>query len=563
MIIDSNGQGPSGMKVQVIGVAIETTAPFHGALTRKLHGQTLVERLIEKGGRFVDARDDILIYTDIEEVALKAERQGVTSRFNPSRDETEDQHLQELREFVRDNSDESDTLLWLSPYAPLVSLNSLKRAQVRFSSTNVDIVFGVTEDFRYTPADTPLTDSELLLCMPASNLESRSSSFVWIRANAFLDKSPKNYERATVPVGRDVFEIISVHDWWVCEKLLTRKRIVFRVIGNEQVGMGHIYRALSLAHEIIDHEIIFITERGNEDVASYFANLDYQLQVVEPDEIIQSILDLEPDLLINDILNTSIADVRGLQRNGIKVVNFEDLGEGAALADLTINELYDYPQIDGDNIRWGREYFFVRDEFEDARACCFREEPEKVLLAFGGIDQFNLTRKLFLAIEPICLELGLKISIVTGPGYREYSVLEQEIQSKSHVSLTHATGVISKIMEGVSIAITSNGRTVYEMAHMNIPAIVVPQHERERTHEFAAEENGFVPLAPYQEGVTEKEVAEEFERIVRDGKYRKKLFSATEPHKFTDNKKQVVDLILASLSNETSSGRTTQLRNLD
>ena len=541
------------MKVKVIGLAIAANAAFHGALTRKLLRRTLVERLIEKGGRFVADRGDILIYTDVEEVALKAERQGATSYFDPSPRYAGNQQLQRVKDFVQDNIEKSDTLLWLSPYAPLVSINTLKRAQERLNSTDVDIVFGAMEDFKRDSTDTPFTISELLCPMPALILESRSSSFAVLRASTLFDDTNKRYKQTSVPVGRDVFEIASVHDWWVCEKLLTRKRIVFRVIGNGHVGMGHIYRALSLAHEIIDHEVIFVTVQGNDDVAAYFTNLEYQLEVVEPDQIIQSILDLQPDLVINDILNTTASDVTELRNRGIRVVNFEDLGEGAALSDLTINELYDFPQIQGENILWGRKYFFVRDEFEDAKACRFSEKPKRVLLAFGGVDQFNLTRKILLAIESICLEFDLKISVVTGPGYRQYSSLEQEVQSNPNISLTHSTGVISKIMEGVSIAITSNGRTVYEMAHMNIPAIVVPQHEREKTHEFAAPENGFVPLAPYEEGITEKEVAKEFRRIVEDYRYRKRLFSATVPHRFTDNKKHVVDLILARMESETMS----------
>ena len=546
------------MKVRVIGVAIETTAPFHGALTRKLHGQTLVERLIEKGGRFVDARDNILIYTDIEEVALKAERQGVTSRFNPSRDQIEDQHLQELREFVRDNSDESDTLLWLSPYAPLVSLNSLKRAQVRFSSTNVDIVFGVTKDFRYTPVDTSLSDSELLLCMPTSNLESRSSSFVWNRANAFLDKPPKHYEQASVPVGRDVFEIFSIHDWWVCEKLLARKRIVFRVIGTPAVGMGHIYRTLSLAHEITDHELIFVTDPTNVAAIDELRKYQYRLEVIDKCTVREGIRSLRPDLVVNDILNTQIDDVAIFQRDGAAVVNFEDLGPGAREADLTFNELYDQPQYDRPNTYWGHRYFFVRDEFADATPCRFRKEVDAILLAFGGVDQHDLTRKVLSAIEEVCRRRGVHIFVVTGPGYSNFEELAREIKDKELITATHATGVISRVMEKVSLAVTSNGRTVYEMAHMNIPAIVVPQHERERTHAFACKENGFVPLTPYSDGTTESEVKVSLERLLDSVGEREQLFNRTLRFRFDQNKRRIIDLIEACLddSDGVTEGKT-------
>ena len=88
------------------------------------------------------------------------------------------------------------------------------------------------------------------------------------------------------------------------------------------------------------------------------------------------------------------------------------------------------------------------------------------------------------------------IQIVTGPGYRGFTHLEKIVSQTSGVSLTHATGVISSMMESADIAITSNGRTVYELAHMNIPGIVIPQHEREETHSFAQEQNGFIKMEP-------------------------------------------------------------------
>ena len=42
---------------------------------------------------------------------------------------------------------------------------------------------------------------------------------------------------------------------------MQKKRIVFRVIGNKRVGMGHVYRSLSLAHELHEHEIFFVIDR--------------------------------------------------------------------------------------------------------------------------------------------------------------------------------------------------------------------------------------------------------------------------------------------------------------
>lgn len=47
------------------------------------------------------------------------------------------------------------------------------------------------------------------------------------------------------------------------------------------------------------------------------------------------------DVLINDILDTSIEYVNQFILTGVRVINFEDLGPGGQLADAVINDLYE------------------------------------------------------------------------------------------------------------------------------------------------------------------------------------------------------------------------------
>ena len=93
-----------------------------------------------------------------------------------------------------------------------------------------------------------------------------------------------------------------------------------------------------------------------------------------------------------------------------------------------------------------------------------------ILLTFGGTDQHNLSARIYTAIADLCAKHRVYIHIVSGPGYSQFDTLRMKIESLCGVSVTHATGVISKIMENCQIGITSNGRTVYELAHMNIRA---------------------------------------------------------------------------------------------
>ena len=211
------------------------------------------------------------------------------------------------------------------------------------------------------------------------------------------------------------------------------------------------------------------------------------------------------------------------------------------------DRLYDEPKYISKNTLWGYNYFFVRDEFNDAKVNRFKKHVDSILLTFGGTDQHNLTSEVYQAIKDFCGMRDIKINIVVGAGYKYFHQLQNEVKNESHVKLTKATGVMSKIMEQSQVAITSNGRTIYELAHMNIPAIVISQHEREDTHNFSCQSNGFVSVGVYKENHTIDEVKKYLERILDDEVYRKKLFESTKKFRFTNNKYKVIKKLLELL----------------
>ena len=54
--------------------------------------------------------------------------------------------------------------------------------------------------------------------------------------------------------------------------------------------------------------------------------------------------------------------------------------------------------------------------------------------------------------------------------------------------------MVSKYTKKADIAVTSQGRTIYELASMGIPSIVLSQNPREATHSFATMRHGFINL---------------------------------------------------------------------
>ena len=83
---------------------------------------------------------------------------------------------------------------------------------------------------------------------------------------------------------------------------------------------------------------------------------------------------------------------------------------------------------------------------------------------------------------------------------------------------------------------------------MNIPSIFLSHHERENTHKFTREENGYIPIGIYGGKETEEKLIAAFQRLTEETEYRKTLFDRIKPFHFTQNKEKVINLIFEVLN---------------
>ena len=331
--------------------------------------------------------------------------------------------------------------------------------------------------------------------------------------------------------------------------MLQRKRIVFHVFGSFEIGTGHIFHSLSLAHEITDHEIILVCNEKYELAVKKIASIDYKVIASKDEE--KTILDLNPDMVINDVLNTEKDFILKLKESGAIVVNFEDLGSGSSYADVVFNELYETPKKEGAHYFWGHRYLTLRDEFDNAKPNSFANRVEEVLIMFGGTDQNNLTLKTLKVILDTCQMKKIMISIVCGAGYVYLDKLTDFISKCGYdkIELHQAIFHLSEIMERSQIAISSNGRSVYELAEMNIPSVIISHHKRELTHNFAKQETGFVNIGVFNEN-TSVDIRDAFTKLIDNKNYRLQLYQNMNKYNFLGNKKNVMNKIYDMLDKQ-------------
>jgi spore coat polysaccharide biosynthesis predicted glycosyltransferase SpsG/CMP-N-acetylneuraminic acid synthetase len=540
------------MSLAIFIPAIKKNVAFADDLVKKLDGVTLVQRAIDKAKEITFCQN-IYVITDSEEICLISKRNNINHCYKKDLQLTTANKIENLSFFLSQFVDQFPEMVLLSPYAPMLRKKDILGALEKFRShKGYQFLVSVRKEAsrvfkgnRRGVREVSTGDLEQNLLIESQALNILSSSLV--KNNFDL----KNIEPVVYKLDQDLLEIRSYQDWWVCEKLLRRKRVVFRVIGDEKIGMGHIYRSLTLAHEITDHEVHFACDEKSQHAVKKIAGNDYLLGVYKEGDIADRILDLKPDLVINDMLNTKSSYILKLRKKGIGVINFEDLGSGASHANLTINELYEKPALPRNNILYGQKYFFLREEFNGAKPHRFRKKVSTLLVTFGASDPSDFTRKILRNILEYCEGKKIKIFLVTGGGYSNIKELKKEIAHlpESRVQYVHTTGIMSHIMEQTQIAIAANGRTAYELGHMNIPSIILSHHEREEKHSFATKDRGFIPLGLYNGIKTDKKILKALKKLVEDTSFRKDCFDRLKPFRFHKNKGRVLKLISEVLKN--------------
>ena len=391
-----------------------------------------------------------------------------------------------------------DAVITLQPTSPLLNVDTLDSAIEYFISGNFETVISVVNKPHLAWG---VKDSELVpLYSERKNRQELPPQY--LETGAFVISKRK----VVVPESRigsktSVYEISEVesiyiddrNDWLLAENLLKRKKIIFRVEGYLKLGLGHIYNCLTLAFSMMEHDVLLVISKNSGEGIEKIKASNLPYRIIESDAEIDALInEFKPDIWVNDCLDTDEKYMRHLKSMIPRVISIEDLGSGIKEADAVINALYD--DVQQTNVYSGWEYVCLRDEFQIESPNIFNQEVRKVLIMFGGTDPANLNKTLYeIILKIIDKYKNIKFEFITGLGYKnkENGVVTRE---EKNIFVYPDVPRVTKYMRKADLAITSQGRTIFELAAMRIPSIVLSQNEREQTHFFAQMENGFLNL---------------------------------------------------------------------
>lgn len=442
-----------------------------------------------------------------------------------------------------------DIVITMQPTSPLLKVSTLDSAIKYFLDNDFDtLISGVNRPYlSWTELEgkiVPLYKKRLNRQYLPKNFLETGAFFItkrkFVKEESRLGNKVSIYE---IPENESI-DIDSPQDWWVAEKELSKKSILIRTDGYAEIGLGHIYRGLILASNLIDHDIRFVLSSKSDIGIKKIHESHFPYSVIEDDyEIGELVKEYKCDILVNDILDTKREYIEYCKSLGIRVVNFEDLGTGAKYADAVINDLYE-KRNDYKNHYWGSDYYCIRDEFLLAKPSKFRESVQEILIIFGGTDPCNLTQRLFEIVKTIPYKDKIHYTFILGMGYKhtdELVLLAED--SDLNIQIVRDVKLMTEYMGRADIAVSSQGRTMLELASMAVPTILLSQNERERDHEFGYLKNGFINLGLGSE-VEDRTIRETLIWLINSPQIRKQMKEQMLKKDLKNGVKRVINIIL-------------------
>jgi len=295
------------------------------------------------------------------------------------------------------------------------------------------------------------------------------------------------------------FTVHDLDDFWMAERLLREPRILFRVDGGPALGMGHVYRSLAIAEALkasSQAEVAFLMKAEHNQAIVTVSGAGHAVRVDgrgQAATLIDHVRDFAPEIVINDLYAPAAEGeyLRALSHLGCTTVNLvdtpldlEQTGHYEQVIVSVMHETRETPE----GFYAGPKYAILREHFS-AREKELRERPRMVLLTFGGSDPQQLTVKAARALVAAVGE-DVELVAVAGPAFscrHEFEALQEALPRRVPL-IQEAGGHIADLMLEADLVLCSGGMSVYEIAALGTPGLVLSQNMREdaRMRAFAA-----------------------------------------------------------------------------
>ena len=320
-------------------------------------------------------------------------------------------------------------------------------------------------------------------------------------------------------------------------------RVILRTKGGHKQGMGDIMGSLALADAFQDRgvETLFIVDDGKEALRC-IKDHGYRVIPTKNDGEETSYLKFfSPHVILVNQLNNPRRYLENLKKNTLLLVTVNDAGEGAQVADIRFNPLYRTPRA-----FCGPEFAPLKREFQKTSKRHVRKKVENILITLGGSDTYGFTPKVVSALRSIPKEVS--ITVLLGPAFKHKKELERVLSNVNRpFTIVRNAKNMADLIAGADIAVCSGGNTLFEVACMGTPAVVVCCEPFEEETAMMMKKKGFGISLGFGKSLEEKCIFKAVNDLMEN--YELRLHMSKNGKKLVDGKgaKRSVEIIIKKM----------------
>lgn len=280
-------------------------------------------------------------------------------------------------------------------------------------------------------------------------------------------------------------------------------RVLVRTDASVEIGSGHLIRCMTLAEQLRNDgsEVAFVCRdlpggmfdllhaRGYPCAKLPWAGTGAAAQDDDAKGTIEAAAQLFPegfDWLVVDHYELDAVWERTLRPHARKLMAIDDIANRPHDCDLLLDQNYEsterYKGLASESCRLllGPKFALLRPEYADYRKSMMPriEELRRVLVFFGGTDQYNMTG---LSLEALSQRefRHLDVDVVVGANYMFREKLDRQVAERPKTIIYGPRPHLADLMAQADLAIGAGGVTNWERMCLGLPSLVITLAENQ------------------------------------------------------------------------------------
>lgn len=331
---------------------------------------------------------------------------------------------------------------------------------------------------------------------------------------------------------------------------IAHTHLIIRADASPWMGTGHLMRSLALAQAWQDQggKVVFITACESSTLQQRLLNEGFQVVSLEkshPDpcdwEYTSRILAEHPSSWVAlDGYHFDSIYQRWIEQANHPFLVIDDMAHlDHYYASIVLNQNpysknLQYSSEPHTRLLLGTKYALLRREFWQWQGWQ-RPVPRvarKVLVTMGGSDPENVTLKVIQALQRLDIN-GIEARVIVGGSNPHYKILKSVVQSSQiPIHIAYNVADMASIMAWADVAISAGGGTLWELAFMRLPSLILTIAENQELIVAELDRTGAIVNLGWHGDISVMEISRRLHWLMWDVEARVKM---------TDLGRQLID----------------------